>query len=201
MSQQVLALTVPTSPGSTGAAIDVRRLKDKWVQVAGTLSGQLAVEGSLDGVEWVVFATASSSADGSVFEIAEPLTYMRLLAVTTITVVPSVRVVGETADTAKPVVDDFSPPLPSTGIGATTPVFFSITDDSADFRRVLVLIEQDGVTELVHDGDAFVAPYAVLSSRSVIANGFRYRVRRTGGWQSDVTLRVFAIDKSGNENA
>lgn len=102
-------------------------------------------------------------------------------------------------DQTPPVVDNFSPANGSELLSAD-PIFFDVTDDSGLFRRVLVAVEQLGTTEMVHDGDSFLEPYASLSSRTSIAGGFRYRLRRSGGWVDDVTVRVFPFDQSGNES-
>lgn len=56
-----------------------------------------------------------------------------------------------------------------------------------------------GVTELVHDGDAFRGFYAATSSRTMIGGGFRFTVLRSGGWPGAPTIQAFAIDHAGNE--
>jgi len=101
-------------------------------------------------------------------------------------------------DTTAPVVDNFSPANGAT-IAATDPIFFDTTDDRSVFARVLVAVTQGDTTELAHDGDNFLAPYDTLSTRTNITDGFRYRLRRDGGWVDTATVRVFAIDPSGNE--
>lgn len=107
------------------------------------------------------------------------------------------------ADFTPPEVANFSPPRGST-IAAADPVFFDVTDDSGLFKRVLVLIRQGAEddeipVELAHDGDRYWFPYAAQSSRENIPGGFRYRVRRSGGWLADVVSVVFAYDDAGNE--
>lgn len=103
-------------------------------------------------------------------------------------------------DTTAPVVSNVSPTA-GTELARTDPVFFDVTDDSATFRRILVTASfEDGVAEVVHDGDSFAARYAATSTRTPIASGYRYRVRRTGGWPYGPTIRAYAIDTSGNEN-
>jgi hypothetical protein len=103
-------------------------------------------------------------------------------------------------DTAEPVVSNVTPPE-GTPIARTASVFFDVTDDSGIFRRIIVTASfLDGSSEVVHDGDNFATRYAAASSRTVIPDGFRYRVRRNGGWPYGPTIRAFAIDTSGNEN-
>jgi hypothetical protein len=103
-------------------------------------------------------------------------------------------------DIITPTIGNYSP-APGSIIAAADPIFFDVTDNSGLFIRVLIMIKQSIITELVHDGDEFVLPYSGQSLRENIAGGFRYRVRRSGGWASDVTPTVFAYDLAGNELA
>lgn len=104
---------------------------------------------------------------------------------------------------AAPVVGNLSP-APGTPITTTTPLVFEVTDDSGAFRRVVLAVAYSsgdlaGVTELVHDGDAFVGHYSTGCSRDPISGGFRFTILRAGGWPASPTLRVFAFDRAGNE--
>lgn len=103
-------------------------------------------------------------------------------------------------DATAPAVGNFSP-APGTPIARTGPVSFDVTDDSGDFRRIFVVafFPATGVTEVVHDGDAFRGFYAASSARTMIAAGFRYTVLRSGGWPAAPTIQTFAIDRAGNE--
>ncbi len=106
------------------------------------------------------------------------------------------------SDVTPPVLADFSPPL-GTAIGRTDQIHFTVTDDVA-IRRVIIVAAYTatGIDELVFDGDNFCGAYAGRSRREVIANGFRYTVARgRGGFPSQPIFRTFAIDQSGNENA
>ena len=105
---------------------------------------------------------------------------------------------GGVLDQTPPTVGNFSP-ANGTTITDTDPIFFDVTDNSGEFRRVIVAVTQGDQTELAHDGDAFLAPYSDLSTRINIADGFRYTLRRSGGWSASATVRVFAVDLSGNE--
>lgn len=104
------------------------------------------------------------------------------------------------ADTTAPIVSNFDP-APGTPIARTAAVSFDVTDESGDFRRIFVVAfyPTTGMTEVVHDGDAFRGHYAASSSRTMIAGGFRYSVLRTGGWPGAPTIQTFAIDRAGNE--
>jgi hypothetical protein len=104
-------------------------------------------------------------------------------------------------DTTAPVVDNFVPAL-GTPITSHQPIQFDVTDNSGQFRRVIVhAVFADGVTEVVHDGDQFRGYYLTDSSRVLIAGGLRYTALRAGGWPSAPTFNIFAIDASGNEAA
>lgn len=95
-------------------------------------------------------------------------------------------------------------PAPGTPITTTTPLVFEVTDDSGTFRRIILAVafsagELAGVTEIAHDGDAFVGHYSTGCTRDPIAGGFRFTLLRAGGWPASPTLRVFAVDTAGNE--
>lgn len=101
-----------------------------------------------------------------------------------------------------PVVGSFSP-APGTSITASTPLEFSVTDNSGLFTRIILIADFRalGIREIIHDGYAFGpnyrGPYNVISS---ITNGFRYSALRTGGWPESPTIQPFAIDREGTEN-
>lgn len=103
-------------------------------------------------------------------------------------------------DSTPPAIGNFSP-APGSVIAGTTTVVFDVTDDGGSFRRVIVtaLFPRTGIEEVVHDGDGFRGLYSVVSSRVIIAGGFRYNVTRSGGWPSSPEFKVFAIDPAGNE--
>ena len=104
-----------------------------------------------------------------------------------------------------PAVSNVTPTANST-ISATQAVGCDITDadGSGTFRRIiLALTLSSGVTEIVHNGTAFLYPYATQSARSSITNGYHYDIVRDGGWPrgSQITLTPYAIDTSGDEAA
>lgn len=106
-------------------------------------------------------------------------------------------------DTTTPVIANVQP-TPGTAIGRAQALFFDVTDDFS-FRRVILVAlfdvasGGDGSQEIIHNGDAFAVKYASLSERTIISGGYRYRVRRSGGWPSAPTVVPYAIDTSGNE--
>lgn len=103
------------------------------------------------------------------------------------------------ADTTSPIVGSVVP-APGTPIASTDPLQLDVTDDSGAFRRILIAVVLGGVTELAHDGSSFLGNYAGGScSRTAISGGFRFVILRDGGWPSSPSIRIFAIDLSGNE--
>jgi hypothetical protein len=96
----------------------------------------------------------------------------------------------------------FVSPTPGNTIGLDDPLVVDVTDNLDALSRALLVayIHDTGVQELVYDGEAFTARYIAQSVREVITNGFRFTLRRTGGWpnQTSVTVRVFAVDVVGN---
>jgi hypothetical protein len=102
-----------------------------------------------------------------------------------------------------PVVSNVTPTANST-ISATQAIGCDITDadGAGTFRRIiLTLTLPNGTSEVVHNGSAFVFPYATQSTRSSITNGYRYSIVRDGGWPrgSQIVLTPYAIDTSGEE--
>lgn len=95
-------------------------------------------------------------------------------------------------------------PAPGSSIDGDDLLVFDVTVPvGSAFRRIIVAINYPGyrTTELVHDGDAFTVPYQDASTREVIANGYRFSVRRSPVWPASPTLTVYAFDTSGGENA
>lgn len=108
-------------------------------------------------------------------------------------------------------------PDPSVTVQTDTPLGFDVTDASAGFRAIVIVakfaqlaagavppIPYDPKTkalqplwECVWDGTSFGPNYSTLSNVVSIANGFRFRIRRDGGWPSTPTLDVVAVDTAG----
>jgi hypothetical protein len=102
-------------------------------------------------------------------------------------------------DTTPPETSNPQPP-PGTVITTSTPLSIDVTDESGEFRRVLIAVVLTGLCELAWDGDAWLGNYAGGGcTRTPISGGFRFTVLRDGGWPSSPTLRVFAFDQGGNE--
>lgn len=101
-------------------------------------------------------------------------------------------------DVTAPAVADVVPAA-GTPLQRTGAVAFTVSD-AGGLRAVLVLAryETDDY-EVIHDGAAFAPKFAGISSRSVVANGYRYTVRRRGGWPAGPTITAIAIDNAGNE--
>ncbi len=99
-----------------------------------------------------------------------------------------------------PTLSNFAPAA-STNISGTQVLQFDVTDVDADMTRVILIGSYSGVVDkdIVHDGEAFGTHYSNgENTKSVIANGFRYRVLRDDGWPGSPTILPFAYD--GNEN-
>lgn len=70
-----IRLAVPTSAG-VGAAANVFRFRDKYVQVHGTFAATLQLEGSIDGDEYFPVGTPQASA--GVLAVPETLQFLRV---------------------------------------------------------------------------------------------------------------------------
>lgn len=139
------------------------------------------------------FVVAVAAADGGIPELALGIT--SAFPFWTFDVNPTT----EYPDSSAPVTAVVSP-APGTPISPSTLVVFDVTDDSGAFRRILVAVyfAGTGITELVHDGDAFLGRFAHCT-RTPIVGGFRYTIAPNTGWPSTPTLRIFAIDQTGKE--
>lgn len=101
-------------------------------------------------------------------------------------------------DTTPPTVSDFDPAPGSRLTSRSAPVSFSVTD-AGGLALVFVTVRYPGgAEEVAHDGGAFVGAFAGASTRVAIVDGWRYTLRRVGGWPEAPTIRVSPIDTSGN---
>lgn len=83
-------------------------------------------------------------------------------------------------------------------LARTDPVVVDVTDDVA-FAAVFVwVVYPNGTTDVVYDGTNFTASYVGASKQESITDGYRYTLRRAGGWPYAPTVRVAPIDSSGN---
>jgi phage baseplate assembly protein W len=99
---------------------------------------------------------------------------------------------------AFPVVENVNPNVDSS-IAENTVLQFSVTDPDNNLVRVVIsAIYSSGDQEVVYDGSAFSARYLVNSSKTAIADGFRFRILRAGRWPEAPLIRVLAIDGSVN---
>lgn len=92
-------------------------------------------------------------------------------------------------------------PATSVAIQGTDPVSFDVTDGDRAFRIIVILARYAGTDlyEVIHDGNSFAPLFVAQSAKESIANGYRFRCRRRGGWPGAVTLLTHAVDLAGNE--
>lgn len=103
-------------------------------------------------------------------------------------------------DAVPPVIGNFNPASGST-INPGDALEVDVTDNLGELLVTHVwVVFADGTAELVWDGDAFTAFYSALSTRTAITDGYRYSVRHINGWSQGVTLKVDAIDQTGNRH-
>jgi len=113
--------------------------------------------------------------------------------------VPDTKWADGAATRVLPVISNIVP-APGTGIYASDTLQFDVTDDSGLFTAIVIMVEYpDGNYEVVYDGNTFAYNFQNCT-KSVITNGFRYYLRRRGGWPGSPTARIRAIDQGGSEN-
>lgn len=102
---------------------------------------------------------------------------------------------------AAPVVANRTPTPPSL-IDSDDSVSFDVTSVPA-LQRVMVFVLLPGaeVQEVVHDGTDFTSRYSAFSSRTAIANGFRFTIRRQPVWPDSPTVAIFAINTALEETS
>lgn len=94
-------------------------------------------------------------------------------------------------------------PVSGTTITATSTISFDVIDLTNPIRRVIITVthgSKANVTEVVHNGTEFKGAYQYVSTIETIPNGYRYTLKRTGGWFSSPYFEVFAIDTTGLES-
>lgn len=91
-------------------------------------------------------------------------------------------------------------PEPGSALERLQPVTLEVLDPRERLRRVVLHARFAGseALEVVHDGDGF-APLFAASERVAIAGGFRYTLRRRGGWPGHPTIRPLAFNADGLE--
>jgi hypothetical protein len=79
-------------------------------------------------------------------------------------------------------------------------IAFDVTDDSGRTTALVRAIFPEGTVETVFtENDGFSALYRRGSVRIPIAGGYRYMIRRQGGWaKAAVRIDVTATDLAGN---
>lgn len=98
-----------------------------------------------------------------------------------------------------PVVALVSPLVAS--VESAGAVVVDVTDADGNLGRVFVVARypSTGKEELVHQGDRFTTEFNGMSSRAPIANGFRFTLKRSGGWPASPIIDVYAFDATGRE--
>lgn len=107
-------------------------------------------------------------------------------------------VTSSSGDGAAPVVTLVSPLTGQVeGAGA---LIVDVTDN-VQLGRVFVVVRFPAIAreELVHQGERFTPDYNGQSTREPIAGGYRFTLRRSGGWPASPLLDVYAVDASGTE--
>jgi hypothetical protein len=99
-----------------------------------------------------------------------------------------------------PVVSNVIPQILSQVIGDAT-LQFDVTDPDGDIHDLWLyaIFTTAGTHEMIHDGENSFAPYYLQSSRrEAITNGWRYTLRRVGGWPESPQIRIRGFDTKLN---
>lgn len=92
-------------------------------------------------------------------------------------------------------------PDPSIAVGVTDPISFDITQGSNPLLDIFIAVKMAGTNlyEVAFDGHAFAPLYIAQSRQLSISGGYRFILRRTGGWAGAPSVLTKAIDTSGLE--
>lgn len=97
-----------------------------------------------------------------------------------------------------PPIVTFVQPPPGQPIRSPGTTVIIDVQDPQGLAALCMLVEFDsGAYEVIHDGVDFASRYLNESSRQAIANGFRFIIKRAGGWFDNATFRVLAVDPAG----
>lgn len=98
-----------------------------------------------------------------------------------------------------PVISNFDP-APGIAITRLQHISFDVTDDAGQFAAVFVVaVFANGTAECVFDSQKFQPRYLAGSSQVAINCGFRFVIRRVGGWVlTPLRIDVIAIDADAN---
>lgn len=96
-------------------------------------------------------------------------------------------------------------PAPGVSMLPDEALIFEVTDAGSDLAAIvpMVILDPFAAPEVVCrgviDGEfAFEALYSLRSTRTVIPNGFRYRLLRRGGWEVNPRFYILVVDSAGN---
>lgn len=95
-----------------------------------------------------------------------------------------------------PIISNVSPAAGSSLV-PNAPWSFDVTDPDG-LKRVIVMCKLRSDVFVVHDGDAFTDRFSG-STRTAIANGFRFQILHRGGWREAPEFSVIGYDVNGNE--
>jgi hypothetical protein len=98
-----------------------------------------------------------------------------------------------------PAIDNFVP-TPGIAITRLQHIQFEVTDDLGQFAAIFVSAAfPDGNIEVVWTGTQFAPRYLAGSARTNLTCGYRYTVRRAGGWYATpLRIEIVAVDSEGN---
>lgn len=102
-------------------------------------------------------------------------------------------------DSSSPTVTLVSPPVGSR-LQRGTAIVIDVTDPSG-LAAVCMWAEYEAggfPDDIIHNGERFSAQCREGSTREAIANGYRYTIRRAGGWPAPPTVYVRPVDTEGN---
>lgn len=110
---------------------------------------------------------------------------------------------SDSSGATAPVISNITPAAGSQLATVRTPVVFDVTDVDPGVQLVVAKLKYAGsdLEHVVWDGSAFTTAWVARSTRTIIANGFRFSILPAAGWTRNISeIDVIAIDGAGNQS-
>lgn len=103
---------------------------------------------------------------------------------------------------ASPEIENLTPTTGSQINSGTTLGFDVVVSDATPLRLVVVGVRYNNLdtSEFVYEGDQFLPYFEASSTVEAITNGYRFRLKRRGGWPADPRVFVRAVSEEGAMN-
>lgn len=100
--------------------------------------------------------------------------------------------------TNKPSIQNLTP-APGSVLFTDTPITFDVIDPDDDLASIILIAEYKDYSEIVCADSVLGWDFNEASTIEKIDNGWRFAIRRNGGWKAAPTIAIHVLDRRGNE--